>query len=166
MPNHRAGLWAKLGHTGTVVPRDDFSISRSRFSRFRLLSYSFPSLKPCTEQHCSCLHRSLEHLATVLDTCTVLGDLSEHCPEATATSLEVTVQPLGSFCLPLWSLDTGTLTGILTTSPFFSRKSEYPCTVLSRPANNYHLMQRGIMIPDPWSLLWQLGRQNTFPFCL
>lgn len=80
-----------------------------------------------------CCFGGLEHLAT----CTILGDPSDHPQEATATSLEVTVWPLGSLCLPLWSLNTGTLTGILTISPFFSRNSKYTCRVISRPANNY-----------------------------
>lgn len=66
----------------------------------------------------------------------------------------------------------GTLTEILTTSPFFSPKTEYTCIVTPRPANNY-LMQHGdcsdsligrtcslsVYYPPPFLLLsWRIGK--------
>lgn len=48
--------------------------------------------------------------------------------------------------------------------PIFSPEKVNKLAVISRSVNNFP-MQCGIMIPALRSLLWQLGRQNTFPFC-
>lgn len=118
-----------------------WALMTSAITPFQLTPSSLPLLlTPRTlhrgqERCCSLFSWGFGAFGHFLATFTVLGDLREHHQGATAQG--VAIGPLDSFCRPLKSLDTGTLTEILITSSFFCTKTEYTCIITPRPANNY-----------------------------